>query len=100
MVVARDGLTLGELPAGSTVGTGSPRRAAQLAALGLGLDVVDIRGNVDTRIRKVTSGELDAVVLGARAGPGSAGSTRSPRCSTRCRCFRPRAGCTGGGVPQ
>ncbi len=67
VVVARDGLTLGELPAGSRVGTGSPRRAAQLAALGLGLEIVDIRGNVDTRIRKVTAGELDAVVL-ARAG--------------------------------
>jgi hydroxymethylbilane synthase len=67
VVVARDGLTLGELPPGSRVGTGSPRRAAQLAALGLGLEIVDIRGNVDTRIGKVTSGELDAVVL-ARAG--------------------------------
>lgn len=67
VVVARDGLTLGELPAGSRVGTGSLRRAAQLAALGLGLEIVDIRGNVDTRIGKVTSGELDAVVL-ARAG--------------------------------
>jgi hydroxymethylbilane synthase len=67
VVVARDGLTLGELPPGSRVGTGSPRRAAQLHALGMGLEVVDIRGNVDTRIRKVTSGELDAVVL-ARAG--------------------------------
>ena len=66
-VVARDGLTLGELPTGSKVGTGSPRRATQLAALGLGLEIVDIRGNVDTRIGKVTSGELDAVVL-ARAG--------------------------------
>ena len=66
-VVARDGLTLGELPAGSRVGTGSPRRAAQLAALGLGLEIVDIRGNVDTRIGKMTSGELDAVIL-ARAG--------------------------------
>jgi hydroxymethylbilane synthase len=64
---ARDGLVLGELPAGSTVGTGSPRRAAQLTALGLGLEVVPIRGNVDTRLGKVTSGELDAVVL-ARAG--------------------------------
>jgi hydroxymethylbilane synthase len=64
---ARDGLTLGELPDGSTVGTGSPRRAAQLQALGLGLEVVPIRGNVDTRLGKVTSGELDAVVL-ARAG--------------------------------
>jgi hydroxymethylbilane synthase len=67
VVVARDGLTLGELPAGSRVGTGSPRRMSQLAALGLGLDVVDIRGNVDTRIRKVRDGEYDAVLL-ARAG--------------------------------
>lgn len=66
-LVARDGLTLGELPPGSTVGTGSPRRAAQLAALGLGLEITGIRGNVDTRIAKVRSGELDAVVL-ARAG--------------------------------
>jgi hydroxymethylbilane synthase len=67
VVVARDGLTLGELPVGSTVGTGSPRRVAQLHALGLGLDVVGVRGNVDTRIGKVRSGEYDAVVL-ARAG--------------------------------
>ncbi|NUS50081.1 MAG: hydroxymethylbilane synthase, partial [Nocardioidaceae bacterium] len=67
VVVARDGLTLGELPQGARVGTGSPRRAAQLHALGLGFDVAPIRGNVDTRIRKVTDGEYDAVVL-ARAG--------------------------------
>jgi hydroxymethylbilane synthase len=66
-VVARDGLTLGELPQGSRVGTGSPRRVAQLHALGLGLDVVGVRGNVDTRIGKVRSGEYDAVLL-ARAG--------------------------------
>jgi hydroxymethylbilane synthase len=66
-VVARDGLTLGELPVGSRVGTGSPRRASQLEALGLGLEVTGLRGNVGTRIGKVTSGELDAVVL-ARAG--------------------------------
>lgn len=66
-LVARDSLTLGELPAGSRVGTGSPRRAAQIQALGLGLQIVPIRGNVDTRIRKVHDGELDAVVL-ARAG--------------------------------
>ncbi|WP_307807849.1 hydroxymethylbilane synthase [Nocardioides xinjiangensis] len=67
VVVARDGLTLGELPAGSRVGTGSPRRVSQLAALGLGLDLHAIRGNVDTRIRKVRDREVDAVVL-ARAG--------------------------------
>jgi hydroxymethylbilane synthase len=67
VVVARDGLTLGELPVGSRIGTGSLRRAAQLHALGLGLEIVDIRGNVDTRIRKVRDGEYDAVLL-ARAG--------------------------------
>lgn len=67
VVVARDGLTLGELPVGSRVGTGSPRRAAQLHALGLGLEVLPIRGNVDTRIRTVRDGRMDAVVL-ARAG--------------------------------
>jgi hydroxymethylbilane synthase len=66
-LVARDGLTLGELPAGSVVGTGSPRRAAQIAALGLGLQVEPVRGNVDTRLRLVHEGSCDAVVL-ARAG--------------------------------
>jgi hydroxymethylbilane synthase len=62
-LIARDGMTLGELPVGSRVGTGSPRRAAQLRALGLGLEIVDLRGNVDTRLGKVASGALDAVVL-------------------------------------
>jgi hydroxymethylbilane synthase len=71
-LVARDGLTLGELPPGSRVGTGAPRRVAQLRALGLGLDVVPIRGNVDTRLSRVAglggeAADLDAVVL-ARAG--------------------------------
>jgi hydroxymethylbilane synthase len=64
-LVARAGLVLGELAPGARVGTGSPRRIAQLAALGLGLELVAIRGNVDTRIGKVTSGELDAVVVAA-----------------------------------
>ncbi|MBA2390771.1 MAG: hydroxymethylbilane synthase [Geodermatophilaceae bacterium] len=67
VLVARDGHTLGELPPGSRVGTGSPRRVAQIRALGLGLELVGIRGNVDTRVAKVVSGEVDAVVL-ARAG--------------------------------
>ncbi|HEX6234011.1 MAG TPA: hydroxymethylbilane synthase [Jiangellaceae bacterium] len=66
-VCARDGLTLGELPEGSQIGTGAPRRAAQIEALGMGLKIVDIRGNVDTRLAKVASGDLDAVIL-ARAG--------------------------------
>lgn len=67
VLVARGGLTLGELPAGSRIGTGSPRRAAQLRALDLGLEPVAVRGNVDTRLRLVADGEVDAVVL-ARAG--------------------------------
>ena len=67
VVVARDGLTLGELPPGSLVGTGSPRRASQIHALGLGVEVVGVRGNVDTRVGKVASGQLDAIVI-ARAG--------------------------------
>jgi hydroxymethylbilane synthase len=68
-LVARDGLTLGQLPPGSRVGTGSPRRAAQLRALGLGLTVVGLRGNVDTRLGRVRraarpgTDRLDAVVL-------------------------------------
>ncbi|MDI9931632.1 hydroxymethylbilane synthase [Rhodococcus sp. IEGM 1354] len=66
-LVARDGLVLGELPADAKVGTSAPRRIAQLRALGQGLDVRPLRGNLDTRIGKVASGELDAVIV-ARAG--------------------------------
>jgi len=67
ILISRDGRKLADLPAGARVGTGSPRRAAQLHALGLGLDVIATRGNVDTRIGYLAKGELDAVVL-ARAG--------------------------------
>ncbi|GAB3945039.1 hydroxymethylbilane synthase [Kribbella albertanoniae] len=67
VLIARDGLTLGELPQGALVGTGSARRTAMLDGLGLGLEMTGIRGNVDTRIKLVTDGKLDAVVL-ARAG--------------------------------
>ncbi|WP_439031773.1 hydroxymethylbilane synthase [Gordonia terrae] len=66
-LVARDGLVLGELPPGSVIGTSAPRRAAQLRALGLGLEIRPLRGNLDSRLGKVASGELDAVVV-ARAG--------------------------------
>lgn len=64
-LVSSRGRVLGELTPGCKVGTGSPRRTAQLEALGLGLEVLPIRGNVDTRIGKVRSGELDAVVVAA-----------------------------------
>lgn len=66
-LVARDGMVLGELPVGSTIGTSSPRRAAQLRALGLGLEIRPLRGNLDTRLNRVSSGDLDGVVV-ARAG--------------------------------
>jgi len=64
-LISGDGLTLDRLPAGARVGTSSPRRAAQVLAARPDLRVVDIRGNVDTRIRKVQSGEYDAIVIAA-----------------------------------
>jgi hydroxymethylbilane synthase len=67
VLVARGGLTLGELPRGSVIGTGAARRVAQIDALGLGLECTGVRGNVDTRIALVTDGKLDAVIV-ARAG--------------------------------
>ncbi|MFF1374078.1 hydroxymethylbilane synthase [Streptomyces virginiae] len=78
-LVARDGLTFEQLPDGARIGTGSPRRTAQLNHLALSLgkriETVPIRGNVDTRIGFVHDGELDAVVLAAaglnRIGRGS-----------------------------
>ncbi len=62
---ARDGRTLATLPDGARVGTGSPRRRAQALAKRPDLEVVDIRGNVDTRLGRVVSADLDAVVLAA-----------------------------------
>lgn len=56
---------LEDLPQGSTIGTGSPRRAEQLATLAPHVDIVDIRGNVGTRIDKVARGDVTAVVLAA-----------------------------------
>ncbi|MFI7354341.1 hydroxymethylbilane synthase [Streptomyces avidinii] len=68
-LVARDALTFEQLPDGARIGTGSPRRTAQLNHLALSLgkriETVPIRGNVDTRIGFVRDGELDAVVLAA-----------------------------------
>ncbi|MTD13150.1 hydroxymethylbilane synthase [Nakamurella sp. YIM 132087] len=64
-LVARDGLTFAGLPAGATVGTGSPRRAAQIRHARPDLDIRPLRGNIDTRVGRVHSGDLDAVVLAA-----------------------------------
>ncbi len=64
-LVSRDGLTLAELPDGAVLGTSSLRRSAQLRPLHPGLELRSIRGNVDTRIRKVRAGEYDATVLAA-----------------------------------
>jgi hydroxymethylbilane synthase len=74
VLVARDGATLADLGPGATIGTGAVRRIAQLHAARRGWSPVPIRGNVDTRLRKVAGGELDAVIL-ARAGIARLGRT-------------------------
>ena len=71
-LVSRGGATIATLPEGARVGTGSARRAVQLRALRADLEPVDIRGNVETRIRKVDEGEVEAVLLAA-AGLGRLG---------------------------
>src|SRR5580693_6056067 len=62
-LAARDGAKLADLPSGARIGTGSPRRAAQLLMLRRDLEPVPVRGNANTRLAKVASGDLDAVVL-------------------------------------
>jgi len=73
VVITRDGTPLHELAPGSKVGTGSPRRIAQVRRRAPHAEVVDIRGNVDSRLGRVSSGELDAVILAA-AGLSRLGS--------------------------
>jgi hydroxymethylbilane synthase len=65
VLVSRDAVTLSALASGARVGTSSPRRTCQLRALRLDLTVLDIRGNVDTRLRKLRDGQYDAIVLAA-----------------------------------
>lgn len=65
VLISRSGHPLAQLPPGALLGTGSPRRAAQIALVAPRVRIVDIRGNVGTRIEKVRSGEVDAVVLAA-----------------------------------
>lgn len=71
-LIARNGAKLADLPPGAFIGTGSPRRAAQLLLLRQDIRCVPIRGNADTRLGRVGAGELDAVVLAA-AGLGRLG---------------------------
>ena len=72
VLVARDGLTLVTLPEGARVGTSAPRRISQLKAMRPDLDIRPLRGNIESRMGRVTSGELDAIVL-AYAGLSRAG---------------------------
>ena len=67
VIVCREAKSFAELPQGATLGTGSLRRRAQLWHVRSDLKMVDIRGNVDTRLRKLREGEYDALVL-AQAG--------------------------------
>jgi hydroxymethylbilane synthase len=67
VLISRDNLKLMDLPKGAVVGTSSPRRMFQLARLRSDLTFTEIRGNVDTRIRKVREGQFDATIM-ARAG--------------------------------
>jgi hydroxymethylbilane synthase len=83
VLVARDGLKFADLPPGARVGTGSPRRAAQLRLQRKDIEVVAVRGNVDTRIGFVASGTLDAVVL------AYAGMSRLGRIGEATDCFDP-----------
>lgn len=74
-LIARDGMNLADLPEGARVGTSAPRRISQLKAMRPDLDIQPLRGNIDSRMGRVTSGELDAVVLAyaglTRVGMGS-----------------------------
>lgn len=65
VLVSNVGATLEELPSGARVGTGSLRRRAQLKALRPDLELVELRGNLDTRLKKVEEGQLDAAILAA-----------------------------------
>jgi hydroxymethylbilane synthase len=75
VLISKSGFKFFELPAGSVVGTGSPRREAQIRAVRSDLKVAPLRGNVDTRLRKLKEGEYDAIVIAAaglnRLGRGS-----------------------------
>src|SRR6202163_1778882 len=62
-LIARQPTTLSQLAPGSRIGTGSPRRAAQICAVRPALRAVEIRGNVDTRLRRLAEGAVDGLIL-------------------------------------
>ena len=82
-LVTKDRAKLADLPTGALIGTGSPRRAAQLMLLRKDVQCVPIRGNADTRLGKVSTGDLDAVVLAA------AGLARIGRLDAASQVFEP-----------
>lgn len=65
VLVSMKANSLSQLPPGARIGTGSPRRAAQIKVFRPDLDVGDIRGNIDTRLHKVYSGQFDGIILAA-----------------------------------
>lgn len=77
-LIARDGMSLEELPEGAVIGTGAPRRISQLKALRPDIKTLGLRGNIDSRMNRVSSGEMDAVILAyaglSRVGKGDKAS--------------------------
>ncbi|MGE5423410.1 MAG: hydroxymethylbilane synthase [Ignavibacteriales bacterium] len=63
VLLAKEGLKLADLPKGARIGTSSLRRRAQLMLVRQDLDIVELRGNIDTRIKRLLDGELDAIIL-------------------------------------
>ena len=84
VLITRDGKRLAALPEGARVGTSSLRRAAQLRGRRPDLEICTLRGNLDTRLRKLAQDNLDAIVLAA-AGmlPSGAGAAGEPNTSPR-----------------
>ena len=85
------GSSLNDLPSGAVVGTGSPRRSAQLTGLRPDLQTAELRGNVEPRLRKVLDGEVDAAILAEAGCRAWAGQTPSSSVSIPGKWFPPRA---------